>query len=79
MSEIVERVLNILKKLEKQVKTSKEVMETYKDRNIEESAQVRIHWMKDVMDEYSSLNKIVRELLESLAYWATEQLEKRQS
>ena len=77
MSNINEKVLSILEKLEKQVKTSKEALEKYKDKNIDESAQMRLNWMTDVLNEHNYLQNIITELSESLGYWATEQMKKR--
>ena len=77
MSDIGEKVLNILEKLEKQVKTSKEALEKYKDMNIDESPQMQKYWNRDVMNEYDSLKNIITEIKESLGYWATEQMKKR--
>jgi len=77
MSEINEKVLNILEKFEKQVKTSKEALEKYKDKNIDESAEMRSNWMTDVLNEHKYLQNIVTELKKSLGDWSTEQMKKR--
>ena len=77
MSDINEKVLNILEKLEEQVKTSKEALEKYKDMNIDESAQMRSNWMTDVLNEHKYLQNIVTELRKSLGDWAKEQKKKR--
>jgi hypothetical protein len=76
MSNINEKVLNILEKLEKQVKTSKEALEKYKDKNFE-SPQMQNVWITDVLNEHTYLQNIVTELKKSLNSWVNEQMKKK--
>jgi len=76
MSNINEKVLNILEKLEKQVKTSKEALEKYKDKN-SESPQMQNVWITDVLNEHTYLQNIVTELKKSLNSWVNEQMKKK--
>ena len=77
MVEINQKVLSILEKLEKQVQTSKKTMIKYRGQNISEaSVKTQNNWMKDAVIQYSSLNNILKELVDSLALWSKEELEK---
>ena len=77
MVEINQKILSILEKLEKQVQTSKKTMIKYRGQNISEaSVKTQNNWMKDAVIQYSSLNNILKELVDSLALWSKEELEK---